>query len=162
MYPSIIPPPPSIRLQMLYVIGRSNSSKGTSNDTNSKVEVTTILWNYICNCWQLCDRSLCVYQQSNRVPWSGCSSSQTSISTWGSVLSWALFESWLHIMTRKPPPNVSDGFWDQYCRVLPCLILGALHISLGIHTEEELTHFSFHPPVDVCPLSNIQDGELSD
>lgn len=53
----------------------------------------------------------------------------------------ALSESWVHIMTWQGLPNDSTGFWDQYSRELPGLISVPLHVSAGIHTEEELTHF---------------------
>lgn len=65
-------------------------------------------------------------------------------------------------MTWQASTNDSTGFWDQYGRELPGLISVALHISVGIHTEGELTHFcGFHPPmcttVDVCAFSYIRD-----
>lgn len=44
-------------------------------------------------------------------------------------------------MTWQAPTNDSTGFWDQYGRELPGLISVPLHISVGIHAEEELTHF---------------------
>lgn len=66
-------------------------------------------------------------------------------------------------MTWQTPTNDSTGFWDQYSREMPGLISVPLHISLGIHTEGDLTHFCRdHPPVcttvDVCTFSYMKDG----
>lgn len=61
------------------------------------------------------------------------------------------------------PTNDLTGFWDSYGRELPCLISVVLHISVGIHAEEELTHFvRFNPPVctvDVC--THLHTGQKS-
>ena len=52
-------------------------------------------------------------------------------------------------MTWQAPPNDSTGFWDQYGRELPGLISVPLHISAGIHSEGELTHFLQISPTSV-------------
>lgn len=80
------------------------------------------------------------------------------------LLSLDLSESWVYFMIWQAPPNDSTGFWDQYGRELPGLISVSLHISVGIHAEEELTHFLQISPttvqtVDVCIYRYIQGGE---
>lgn len=46
-------------------------------------------------------------------------------------------------------------FWDQYGRELPGLISVSLHISVGIHAEEVLTHF-----LQILPTSVHNSGWL--